>query len=136
MMKITKENLKKDLNNFCKNFKPTIMGEVWLKEDMMILNDVIKNKKLSKLDLEILDIFFLTRINYDLTNYKTVGGYIGKTKMTRLSNIFKSKTEKTKMKRIVSYISLVLKSYTARYEFSKVLERMNKLMDIADGVLN
>jgi len=135
-MKITKENLKKDLNNFCKNFKPTIMGEVWLKEDMMILNDVIKNKKLSKLDLEILDIFFLTRINYDLTNYKTVGGYIGKTKMTRLSNIFKSKTEKTKMKRIVSYISLVLKSYTARYEFSKVLERMNKLMDIADGVLN
>lgn len=136
MMKITKENLKKDLNNFCKNFKPTIIGEVWLKEDMMILNDVIKNKKLSKLDLEILDIFFLTRINYDLTNYKTVGGYIGKTKMTRLSNIFKSKTEKTKMKRIVSYISLVLKSYTARYEFSKVLERMNKLMDIADGVLN
>jgi hypothetical protein len=135
-MKITKENLKKDLNNFCKNFKPTIIGEVWLKEDMMILNDVIKNKKLSKLDLEILDIFFLTRINYDLTNYKTVGGYIGKTKMTRLSNIFKSKTEKTKMKRIVSYISLVLKSYTARYEFSKVLERMNKLMDIADGVLN
>lgn len=135
-MKITKENLKKDLNNFCKNFKPTIMGEVWLKEDMMILNDVIKNKKLSKLDLEILDIFFLTRINYDLNNYKTVGGYIGKTKMTRLSNIFKSKTEKTKMKRIVSYISLVLKSYSARYEFSKVWERMNKLMDIADGVLN
>ena len=55
-MKITKENLKKDLNNFCKNFKPTMMGEVWLKEDMMILNDVIKNKKLSKLDLEIIFI--------------------------------------------------------------------------------
>lgn len=135
MMKIRKETLKKDLNNFCKNFKPTIAGEVWLKEDMNILNEAIKNKRLSKLDKEVLDIFFLSRVDYDLYNYRTIGGYIGKTKITRLSNIFKAKTEKTKMKRIVKYINLILKGYTAKYDYSDQFTRINRLMDAADKVL-